>query len=380
MVVILTNIPTPYRTAFFNQLDFELKKSNNKLHVLYCAKTEPRRFWDFKEEEQNYDYTFLKGFHPQIKNTYPHINFSVLKELKKLNPRHLIIAGSWNTPTILFALFLYKTKAKKIFWSEGHQDAQRSKSGFVSNLRKYIFKNFDGFLVPNNNSKEYVYNIVNNRNVNVGFLPNTIDESFFDEKLIDSKINLRRKYSIDVSSRVIVLISTLSDRKGVLQFINAYVDFSENKKLNYDVFVLGTGELHEKIEQLISSKNIKDIHLLGHVGMNQVREILKISDIFALPTKLDPNPLTPIEASFMKKPLLLSKKAGNFNELLFENTGIAIGEINEIKIEEALNMLDLISDEELKIMGLNAFNNVVKNFSREKVSINLIHFLNQLKN
>lgn len=380
MVVILTNIPTPYRTAFFNQLDFELKKHNNKLHVLYCAKTEPRRFWDFKEEEQDYDYTFLKGFHPQIKNTYPHINFGVLKELKKLNPKHIIIAGSWNTPTILFALFLFKTKAKKIFWSEGHQDAQRSKSGFVSTLRKYIFKKFDGFLVPNNNSKEYVCNIVNNRNVSVGFLPNTIDESFFDEELVDSKINIRKKYSIDISSRVIVLISTLSDRKGVLQFINAYVNFSKNKKLNYDVFVLGTGELQEKIEKIIISKNSKDIHLLGHVGMNQVREILKMSDIFALPTKLDPNPLTPIEASFMKKPLLLSKKAGNFNELLFENTGIAIEEVNETKIEEALNKLDFISDEKLKIMGLNAFNNVIKNFSREKVSINLIHYLNQLKN
>ena len=380
MVVILTNIPTPYRTAFFNQLNLELKNSNTKLHVLYCAKTEPRRFWDFKEEEQNYDYTFLKGFHPQIKNTYPHINFSVLKELKKLNPRHLIIAGSWNTPTILFALFLYKTKAKKIFWSEGHQDAQRSKSSFISNLRKSIFKKFDGFLVPNENSKEYVYNIVNNRNVSVGFLPNTIDESFFDEELVDSKVNLRKKYRIDISSRVIVLVSTLSDRKGVFQFINAFINFSENKRLSYDIFILGTGELQEKIENLIISKSVTNLHLLGHVNMNQVREVLKMSDIFALPTKLDPNPLTPIEASFMKRPLLLSKKAGNFNELLFENTGIAIVEINEKTIEESLNKLDLISDEELKIMGLNAYNNVVENFSREKVSINLIHFLNQLKN
>jgi glycosyltransferase involved in cell wall biosynthesis len=380
MVVILTNIPTPYRTAFFNQLDFELKKSNSKLHVLYCAKTEPRRFWDFKEEDQDFEYTFLKGFHPVIKNTYPHINFSVLKALKKLNPKQLIIAGSWNTPTILFALFLYKSKAKKLFWSEGHQDAQRSKSSFISNLRKYIFKKFDGFLVPNENSRKYIYTILNSNNVDVCFLPNTIDEVFFDEELIDSKIKLREKFSIDISSRVIVLVSTLSDRKGVLQFINAYINFSSSKKLKYDVFILGTGELQEKIEKLLMSKSNKDIHLLGHVHMKQVREILKMSDIFALPTKLDPNPLTPIEASFMKKPLLLSKKAGNFNELLFENTGIAIGEINENSIEKSLNKLDLISDEELKTMGLNAYKNVFANFSREKVSINLINFLNQQKN
>ena len=59
MLVILTNIPTPYRTAFFNILNKELKNIEMEFHVLYCAKTEPRRFWDFKKEEQDYSFSFL---------------------------------------------------------------------------------------------------------------------------------------------------------------------------------------------------------------------------------------------------------------------------------------------------------------------------------
>lgn len=380
MVVILTNIPTPYRTAFFNQLNFELSKTSSKLHVLYCATTEPRRFWDFKAEEQKYDYTILKGFHPVIKNTYPHVNFGVLKALKTLSPKHLIIAGSWNTPTILLALFLYKSKANKIFWSEGHQDAQRSNNNFVFKLRKSIFKKFDGFLVPNTNSKDYIYNILNTKNVKIDFLPNTIDETFFDEGLVATKAKLREKYNIDISSRVIVLISTLSDRKGVLQFLKAYVNFSKKMKVKYDIIIMGTGEIKHEIEKLIAVNELKEVNLLGHVNMNQVREVLKLSDIFALPTKLDPNPLTPIEASFMKKPLLLSKKAGNFNELLFKETGIEITDIFESSIEKSLNELSTYSDMELEELGQNAYNNVWENFSRKKVSIKLIQFLNQFEN
>ena len=37
-IIHITNIPTPYRINFFNNLDIYLKKNNIQLVVLYCAK------------------------------------------------------------------------------------------------------------------------------------------------------------------------------------------------------------------------------------------------------------------------------------------------------------------------------------------------------
>lgn len=375
MLVILTNIPTPYRTAFFNQLSADLKRINSKFHVLYCAKTEPRRFWEFKEEEQDYEYSFLKGFHPTIKSTYPHINLEVLKVLRHLKPKNIIIAGAWNTPTMLLTLFLYDSKVNKMFWSEGHKDAQRSGNKVVSNLRKQVFQKFDAFLVPNENSKKYVNSIVKSLNVKFCLLPNTIDETFFNSDILSDKKSLRKKYGMEVHTRYILLISELSERKGVLQFVKAFYTFTKNTSKKYELLLLGTGILKNEIESFLVENNLEGVRLLGHVGGETVRDILKATDIFSLPTTLDPNPLTPIEASFMKTPLMLSTKAGNFSELLTEKTGIEISEINEVSILQSLKKLDTLSDQELKQKGINAYENVVANFSRKKVAENLVNFI-----
>ena len=42
-LVILTNIPTPYRTAFFDALAAQAALAGKPFHVLYCAKTVHRR-------------------------------------------------------------------------------------------------------------------------------------------------------------------------------------------------------------------------------------------------------------------------------------------------------------------------------------------------
>src|SRR5690606_61153 len=128
MLVVLTNIPTPYRSAFFNTLKEELQRERLGLHILYCAETEPRRFWKFEPELNDYDYTFLKGFHPEFKNYYPHFNIGAGKKIRELKPKWILMGGSWNSPTVVQTLlFPPYSSAKIIFWSEGHIDAQRSK-------------------------------------------------------------------------------------------------------------------------------------------------------------------------------------------------------------------------------------------------------------
>jgi len=380
MLAVLTNIPTPYRTAFFNSLNIELIKSGIEFHVIYCSLTETRRFWTFDENENHYNYTILKGIHLSFNNFYPHINPSVVKVLNKLNPKYLILAGAWNTPTMIFALFLYRSKTKKLFWSEGHHAAQRSNNKLIATLRKFVLKKFDGFLVPNEISKEYIQDVLNSINVKIGSLPNTIDEIFFNEELVENKLVLRDKYKISSNFRCIVLISNLTKTKGVLTFLEAYSELSIEFKEKYKILILGTGELFEEIDRLIHKNELKNVRLFGQVDKYVVREILKLADIFALPTMLDSNPLTPIEASFMKKPLMLSKDAGNFNELLLTNTGLPIVEINKDSIKKSLLTLSNLSDLELKEMGNNAYNNVIQNFRRENVSKNLIHFLSQKMN
>ena len=358
MLVILTNIPTPYRTAFFNTLSNVLKERDIDFHVIYCAKTEPRRFWDFNPNENNYNYTFLPGWHPNFKNYYPHFNVGLIKILTSLKPKYLIIAGSWNAPsTINVLLNKKKINTKLVFWSEGHHSAQRSNSKFISKIRKIVFSSFNAFVVPNEKSKVYAKSL--NPNALVGFLPNTIDEDFYEPVTNKYEIDLlKKKYNLHHLSKIFISVATLSERKGVFDLLQAYNSLDGLKKKEIGLIFVGTGELLKKMEIFISINKLENVYLFGHQEKYVVKDLMIASDIFVLPTRLDPNPLTPLEASFMKKPLILSKHAGNFSELLVKNkNGFGLNSIDKDSILESLEFFAAKDKEEIILMGEYSYQN-----------------------
>lgn len=379
MLVLLTNIPTPYRTAFFNTLSSVLKDKGMDFHVIYCAKTEPRRFWDFHPNDNKYTYTFLSGWHLNFKNYYPHFNIGLIKTLSNLKPKYLIIAGSWNAPsTINVLLNRNKINAKLIFWSEGHQSAQRSSNQFIGKIRRKIFSSFNAFVVPNEKSKAYVKSL--NEKAPVGFLPNTIDEDFY--KAVTNKYEidlLKKKYNLYHLSKIFISVATLSERKGVFDLLEAYNSLNTLKKKEIGLIFVGTGELIEKMESYKATHKLENVYLFGHQEESVVKDLMIASDIFVLPTRLDPNPLTPLEASFMKKPLILSRYAGNFNELLIQDkNGCGLNSIDKHSILESLEFFTEKSKEEIIQMGEYSYHNVKVNFTRLSAANSLINFLHTL--
>ncbi len=377
MLVVLTNIPTPYRTAFFNVLNEQLAKQNIRFHVFYMGKTEPRRFWDFQPEENHYEYTFLKGFHPTFKNYYPHINPTVIRQIRKLNPKWILLAGSWNAPSVIHVLLKRDTlKAKTIFWSEGHIDAQIYKSTIIDVARKYIYSKISAFVVPNKRSEAYIK--LYNSDVPIGFLPNTVNEEFFSTGHLPQKELLRSQFNICDDERIVLTVATVNNNKGSLELIKGYAALTTAQQSKLKVIFIGTGDYLEKVQVFKNENNLHNVFLLGQKDAEQVRTYLHMADFFILPTKLDSNPLTPIEASFMRTPLILSKFAGNHAELVNGKTGFSLDEITPEAIHNALVQVLEMSSEEIVGMGAAAYHNVQNNFSRQSAAENLISFIKTL--
>lgn len=378
MLVIVTNIPTPYRTAFFNVLNEELKNRNIGFHVVYCAKTEPRRSWEFNPEENTYSYTFLKGLNVNLRSYYLHLNFNLISILKKLQPKWLILAGSWNAfSTVQILLNRNFISSQILLWSEGHLDSKRNSSKIVESLRNLVFKSVDAFVVPNARSKEYIK--IYNKKAPIGFLPNTVDEIFFSDSNLPSKEKIIEKYNIKADVKIIICVARLDFLKGVFDLMKAYSFLEQDIKDNLTIFFVGSGELYNAMKDYKNKNNLENLILFGQKNENEVRELLYISDAFILPTKLDSNPLTPIEAGFMRKPLLLSKLAGNHDELVNKKTGISIHSINEEELKKVLIEFYNLDKKDLLRLSQNSFKNVCDNFSRKNVALNLINFLLDLK-
>ncbi|MFV8270527.1 glycosyltransferase family 4 protein [Flavobacterium sp. GT2N3] len=377
MLAIVTNIPTPYRTAFFNTLQQELLKVGQSLHVVYCAKSETGRHWQFNPEENIYSFIFLKGWHPEFKGYYPHINFGLISELERLKPSWIMLAGSWNAPaTISVILNKKKLNCPVVFWSEGHFDAQVRVNKYVNFLRKTILNEIDYYVVPNLKSKEYVLHF--NNSAVVDFLPNTVDETFFSVTPFDSKNDYRVLNGLPVDKTILVLVSSLDTRKGVLDFYEA---FKQAKQDNLYVVQIGAGEFYEALKnKMVEDQLENQYRLTGQLSSKNVRSYLIAADVFVLPTKSDPNPLSPIEAAFLKKALLISAKAGNAKDLIPNNeNGWIISQISSADLIENINKIAETDRQRLEEMGEKSFQIVSDSFTRKKASEHLIVFLNKIK-
>jgi glycosyltransferase involved in cell wall biosynthesis len=351
-LVVLSNIPTPYRTAFFDALAEEAARAGKRFHVLYCAKTEPGRHWPYEPSKMKHAHTVLRGFHPSLTGIHAHLNPGVLAELNLLKPDTLLIAGSWNTPTMLVAgLNIYSPAPRRFFWSEGHADAALHKSGLIAWLRRRVYRTFDGFAVPNAKSADWAIAQAGGPRP-VVTLPNAIDANFFARPSAVSRQEARRQLGLEREGRVLVQVSVLSARKGVLELANAFLGLPAAERRGAKLLFVGEGEQRSRLETLAAGSE-GAIRVLGQLPPKEVRRVLWASDAFVLNTRLDPNPLSAIEAAAAGLPIVMSAAAGNIREVVEEpKTGFVIRDPADPS--EALRSVLSASESELAAMGERA--------------------------
>lgn len=370
-IVLLTNIPTPYRTTFYNELASNLEKKGFGFRVLYCATTEPRRHWKFQPDDVSYQYDFLPGISLNLKQSSFHINISVVARLRLLKPSLLILAGSWNMPTNLLALATAKQMGIPIlFWSEGHVDALRYRKGPVPWMRRNILRRFSGFIVPNNRSGAFNRQEMGNPDIPLILVPNTVDSAQFRRPQDGGRTAAREKLNLPRETKIFLNVSYLEARKGVIELASAYRDLPEQVRQQSMLVFLGTGSLEKDIRAIADDLDGGGkIILPGHVDASQVPLWLHAADGFVLNTFIDPNPLTPIEASFASLPILLSQRAGNAKELIPDGKqGVLIDDPGSPS--DALKKFLSLSRGELAEMGAKARSNVEANFSLENAARN----------
>ena len=351
-LVVLTNIPTPYRTAFFDALAEEASRAGKRFHVLYCAKTEPGRHWPYDPSKMRHAHTVLRGFHRSLTGIHAHLNPGVLAELNLLKPDTLLVAGSWNTPTMLIAgLNIYSPHPRRFFWSEGHADAALHKGGLIAWVRRRVYRTFDGFAVPNAKSAEWALEQAGSPRPIVT-LPNAIDAKFFARPSAGARAESRQALGLEGEGRVLVQVSALSQRKGVVDLAEKFLALPEAERRGAKLLFVGDGELRGALDAL-AAKSAGAIRMLGQLPPEEVRRVLWAADAFILNTRLDPNPLSAIEAAAAGLPIVMSAAAGNIHEVVeVPNAGFVIRDPADPS--EALRSVLTASDVELAAMGERA--------------------------
>ena len=351
-LVILTNIPTPYRTAFFDALAEATACVGKRFHVLYCAKTESGRHWPYEPAKMKHAHTVLRGFHPSLTGIHAHLNPGVLAELNLLKPDTLLLAGSWNTPTMLIAgLNIYSPAPRRFFWSEGHADAALHKSGLIAWLRRRVYRTFDGFAVPNTKSAEWAIAQAGGPRQTV-ILPNSIDAKFFVRPSATTRQEARRQLGLTGAGRVLLQVGQLHSAKGAPELAEAFLRMRPTIAANTVLAFAGSGPAESELQDL-AAQSLNSIRLLGQLSPEEIQKALWAADVFILNTRRDANPLSAIEASAAGLPVVMSAAAGNITEIVeAPDAGFVIRDPADPT--EALRAVLSASDEQLAAMGARA--------------------------
>lgn len=240
-----------------------------------------------------------------------------------------------------------KLKNSKVYYDyillENNMSIYESlKSTIIMKCKKLIFHLHNDILgtdkpynlcndIINNSAKvltvsKYLQNrmkAINNSN-NIEVFYNCVDFNVFDEKRVNIKKidGIKKKYNILKQDYVFLYTGRITEKKGVLNLIEAFKKLIEENK-NCKLIIVGNSwfgkkkknEFEKKLE--VSSNELKNkIIFTGYIPHNEIPKMLSLVDCVAIPSKWEePFGVVALEAMAMAKPIIATNSGGLVEQL-----------------------------------------------------------------
>lgn len=333
-LIFLTNIPTPYRNSFYN----ELSRKGLNFQVLYMRDTEADRNWKIDQAELQHPAYIDKGFYRMLGRFHVHFNPRIIGRILQAQAPDIIIGGAWNDLDVLVLVALKRLRVLKSrlhFWSEANYltIGAMNDNAFKKIVRSFIFSTADGSQLRSGRMTELTFERWKIPVRQYIDLPNTIEEDEFE--ISDQEIE--RRYTNE--SPVFILPVRLDEQiKGIMNFFKSIGD--ENVRCGV-FLVAGDGPDKDAIQEFIATRKLAaNIELLGFCSTERMVELYKKANVFVLPSFSDPSPLSLIEALKMKLPVLVSERCGNhFEAVAAGNNGYLFDPADAASVRKAFEAI-----------------------------------------
>jgi glycosyltransferase involved in cell wall biosynthesis len=321
-VLIITNIPSPYRVLQFNRL---AKIFPGNLCVIYYQVTEPNRNWNIPKLEHRavfLKHTIFSGinFHPDI-----------YRYLKKERPNIIIASGF--TPTVLFTFIYTKLTNKKfIVFTDSWIHSVNKLKVFHKLIRKFIIPRANASICVGTKGKEFLTCYGAKEDL-IFISPLAIDNVYYLKYYKPLK---KREFDIIFSGQFI-------DTKMPFFAIEVLKGLKE-KKSDLNFLLIGSGPLEQEIITRLERSNIKYSYP-GFIQQEDLPKYYANAKVLIFPTLDDPWGVVANEACAAGTPVITCENAGAANDLVIHNFN---GLVLPLSVNEWIeNILRLFSDSEL---------------------------------
>lgn len=162
------------------------------------------------------------------------------------------------------------------------------------------------------NHLQDIYDLPDDR---VEIISNGIDMSYFD-KPYDSLDTIKKKVGIDSDLPIVTFVGSGYQRKGAFKLIEAIA--TESK---FQAIIVGKDHQLNKAHKIVNQRNLSHrIKVLG--PRDDVLDILKITDVFCLPSLYDSFSNSALEAICMGIPVVATEFVGLGSEIFKVQAGV----------------------------------------------------------
>ncbi|EID7760875.1 TPA: glycosyltransferase family 4 protein [Vibrio parahaemolyticus] len=316
-VVLLTNMPTPYRTPLFECLS----KKVDDLVVVYCVEKESNRKWNVDLDSDSVNYIQMKTKTIKYKNKYVHYSFDLLKIYRTYKDATFII-GDASYNSYFLAAILKLLGKNYILWT-GWTPTSFQQSKIGSYLKKQLLRHASVVLSYGTYTTKLISEYTSKKIIN---LYNSVDNSFY----LKLKEEIKNKNMTNV--RNIVYTGQLIERKNIKVLIEA-VSLLDNINL----ILIGDGD-QEYINDLIelSKERLVNVTFEGNKKPKEIYEIYSRCECLILPSLDEPWGLVINEALLFGLPVIVSHNVGCHHDLVVDGFNGYVVDPNKLEIKEAI--------------------------------------------
>jgi glycosyltransferase involved in cell wall biosynthesis len=386
-VCLLTNILSPYRIEFFNEL-----AQLCDLHVIFDTRTTPDRKWSVDSSAIKFSHEFANGWRLPVtrpgvgyanEQRYLELSNRTIPILSRLRP-HAVVSAEMGLRTIQAALYSRIKGVPLVGFWEGTPHTESGASVVSNKIRRALASQASAFWVNGQESASYIHGLgVESKRIYQGMTG--VDTSYFRssaEALRETRLDHRAE--LGLNGTVLTFSGSFVPRKGIMSYLHA---LSRLRTLRphqqFSVLFIGEGPLRADIERWAKTNQSVPVVITGFVQLVDLPRYYVCGDWFVLPTLEDCWPLATLEPLVCGLPQIFSIYNGATADLsIWPDTGITADpldvEVFSAALAKAVDIgarpishdvvtavSDYYSPKALAARALHSLNSIVVEYQRE---------------
>lgn len=332
IVLLVTNIPTPYRIPLFNELARQLECAGYALKVAFSATGYARRKWEIDLGECRFEYAILHGRKLRLGSAENVVfGFPGLGRLIDCERPVVVVTSGFSPATTELWFRNLVRRTPYVIWSGAIDSPGRPISRLRRWQRTLLVRRAAGFVAYGSRARDYLVSLgAEEKRIHIGI--NAVDIGFFSRQVDKWRARVEKE-----DRHELLTIGAIAQGKRLDLLLKAAAVLSRSRS-DFGIRFVGEGPERDRLETLTAELGLgKHVRFEGYCQKGEIPRFLAAATCFLFPSNYDIWGLVLVEAMAAGVPCIASIHAGATHDLIREGqTGFAMDFADSASVAERI--------------------------------------------